>query len=150
MKALLVSMFCVCTAVLVSVAECGDGKGPKIEGKWKLTGGVSKGKKAPQEFLDKITIMPVFKDGKYSITMSAEGKSMVAESGTYKVDATKMPTTIDFTIEAGMDKGKTQLGILKLEGDTATLVVSSPGSTDRPKTFEPGADVDVHYLKRSK
>lgn len=53
--------------------------------------------------------------------------------GSFKVDTTKNPKTIDMTIKEGKDSGKTALGIFSLEGDTLTWCTNEPGNDDRPQ-----------------
>jgi len=62
--------------------------------------------------------------------------SEVIEEGDFKVDTSKSPKTIDFDIKKGPDNGKKQLGIYKIDGEKLTLVVSMPGSDERPKSFK--------------
>ncbi len=60
----------------------------------------------------------------------------VIEEGSYTIDASKTPKTIDFDIKKGPKEGKRQLGIYKIEGDKITLVMTQAGSTTRPKAFK--------------
>jgi uncharacterized protein (TIGR03067 family) len=85
-------------------------------------------------------------DGKYSVTVM--GKEV--EAGTYKVDTTKKPAHLDLTVTEGKDKGQTQLGLLKLEGETMTVAFTKGGSKERPKSFESTEGVEVTILKRGK
>jgi uncharacterized protein (TIGR03067 family) len=70
----------------------------------------------------------VIKDNTYSQTANGE----VNERGTFKVDATKKPMTLDLTITEGGDAGKIQLGLIDIKGDTMTGVLKFPGDTVRP------------------
>jgi uncharacterized protein (TIGR03067 family) len=54
-------------------------------------------------------------------------------AGTFRLDASKTPRTIDF-IPSVPAKGKPILGIYRLEGDTLTLCYSAPGKP-RPREF---------------
>jgi uncharacterized protein (TIGR03067 family) len=56
----------------------------------------------------------------------------VNERGTFKVDTSKKPMTIDLTIVEGGDAGKTQLGIFELSGDTLRMHFDAAGGTARP------------------
>jgi uncharacterized protein (TIGR03067 family) len=145
MKKLLLALTCLTPVALAATA--GDEKA-KIDGTWLLTSAVRDGTKFPEEELKKAMPTGVFKDGKY--TLMVAGK--VQEAGTYKVDATKKPATIDLMITEGdpADKGKTQLGIFKIEGDTLTFAVGAPGNANRPKNFDGGKDVELQTMKRKK
>jgi uncharacterized protein (TIGR03067 family) len=54
---------------------------------------------------------------------------------TYTTDATARPKTIDLVHTAGGNKGKTQLGIYEVEGDTMKICFTNPG-LPRPVDFE--------------
>jgi uncharacterized protein (TIGR03067 family) len=55
-------------------------------------------------------------------------------SGTFKIDATKNPKTIDVKTTKGLGQGTTILGIYKLEGDRWSICNAGPGK-ERPKDF---------------
>jgi uncharacterized protein (TIGR03067 family) len=59
----------------------------------------------------------------------------INERGTYKVDPTKTPMTIDLNIQEGADAGKLQLGLLEIKGESLTCKLNPPGSTTRPTTL---------------
>jgi uncharacterized protein (TIGR03067 family) len=75
-------------------------------------------------------------DGKYTLTPAKDSKAPVT-SGTYKLDATKTPMTIDMMPKGGTYDGKTLLGIVKVDGDAMTIAFAEPGK-DRPTKFEGG------------
>ena len=56
----------------------------------------------------------------------------VNEKGTIKVDTTKKPMPIDFTILEGDDAGKPQVGLIQVEGDLMTAKLGQTGYTTRP------------------
>ena len=70
------------------------------------------------------------KGDKYKFSMGE-----MEEEGTIKIDAAKKPATLDFEITAGNDKGKNQVGIYKIDGDTMTICLAQPGVDKRPTDF---------------
>ncbi len=60
----------------------------------------------------------------------------ITEEGSYEIDPSKSPRTIDFLIKKGGDAGKRQLGIYEVEGNTLRVCMAEPGSKKRPRTFE--------------
>jgi uncharacterized protein (TIGR03067 family) len=143
----LVAVVIVYILLTLAMATGGDKTGvANINGKWTAIGQIVDGKKIPGDLIEKEMNVLVFKDGKY--TEMVMGKNI--ESGTYKIDAARTPATIDFTILEGTAKGKTQLGLIKLDGDVLTLALAQHGSTDRPKNFEGTDGTFVTTLKRDK
>ena len=74
----------------------------------------------------------------------------VTERGTIKVDGSKKPMTIDFTIIEGADAGKTQLGIIEVSGDTIRACLDHPGAGRRPTDFSVKEGVIMFVGKKSK
>jgi uncharacterized protein (TIGR03067 family) len=71
--------------------------------------------------------------------------------GTFKVDPTKKPKTIDVTFGDGPQKGKTILGIYELDEDTYKVCAAEEGKS-RPTEFavKPGSGNVLQLLKREK
>jgi uncharacterized protein (TIGR03067 family) len=85
-----------------------------------------------------------FTGDKYKVVV--QGKQV--EAGTFKVAGGK---SIDLTISEGKQKGRTQLGLYKIDGETLTVALPPDGSEkERPKDFESTAEnrVEVTTLKR--
>jgi uncharacterized protein (TIGR03067 family) len=126
-------------AVLVPIGAAPKGKDdPKdaikaFEGEWQFSSWEQGGTELPKEFLDAAKWK--VKDGKY--TFSAGDQT---EEGTIKLDPEKKPATLDFEITAGNDKGKTQVGIYKVEKEAITLCLARPGEKDRPTEFSSAGD----------
>ncbi len=83
---------------------------------------------------------------KYTITPPMDSKAATTE-GTFTVDAEKK--TIDMKPSSGTFKGKTLLGVFKLDGDTLTVAFAE---AERPKGFESkeGSKVVVAVMKKAK
>ena len=135
----------VCFGIVAAWATAG-GADAKLDGTWVVIASTRDGEKAPEDDLKKTMVTVVMKGGKYAVT--AQGKKV--EAGTYTTDATKKPATIDVTITAGDEKGRTELGIYKLDGDTLTMAVTPHDSKQRPKDFKPAAKGEVMVFKRVK
>ncbi len=71
--------------------------------------------------------------------------------GTFTIDATKPPRTIDLTFTDGDTKGLRMQGIYELDATTYKLCVAGPGA-DRPKRFDSksGDGGSVQVLKRAR
>ena len=70
-------------------------------------------------------------DDKYVQTINGQ----VVERGTFKLDDTKKPWTIDLNIIEGNDAGKTQVGIVQLTGNTMVGKLADSGVPTRPTDF---------------
>ena len=87
-------------------------------------------------------------DGKYTLTPAKDSKA-APTSGTYTLDTTKSPVTIDMAVKGGTYDGKTLLGIAKLDGDTLTVAFGEPGK-ERPTKFESTAGSGVVLVVHKK
>lgn len=72
-----------------------------------------------------------FTDDAFVVTL-ADGSSPI--KGTYKLDPTRQPKTVDWTDTIGEDAGKTLLAIYSLEGDRLVFCAAYPGQ-ERPTEF---------------
>jgi len=117
-----------------------------LQGTWQPESLNQAGQAAPAEQLKEITL--VIKDNSYTISMGGQE----IETGTFKLDSSMKPKTIDFEIQSGNDKGKKQPGIYELEGDTFKLCLAFPGESDRPKELVAKADTKTicSVFKRQK
>ncbi len=70
-------------------------------------------------------------DNKYVQTVNGQ----VVERGTFKLDESKKPVTIDLNITEGDSAGQTQVGVVEITGKTMTGKISLPGGTTRPTDF---------------
>jgi uncharacterized protein (TIGR03067 family) len=118
---------------VVAVASARDDDAKKaqesLQGKWKLVAGEMGGMKMPEGALENGSW--VIKDNHYTFRAAEQ-----TEKGTIKLDPGKKPAAIDLEITEGGDKGKTQVGIYKLEGDKLTVCVARAGDKERPTEFK--------------
>ena len=81
----------------------------------------------------------------------AKGKLLY--QGTFRVDPSKKPATIDFTHTRGEAKGKTWLGVYRLEGDVLKICDNADDlAQGRPAAFatEPGSGQVLLTFKRER
>src|SRR5262249_27610118 len=103
----------------------------KHQGTWKAVSVKVDGKMMPDAFLQTLVDPCVIKDAKWTRHHSG-GK--VGHRGSYTIDPTKSPKTINFLITEGVGKGQTQLGIYEITGDTVKICFAAPGK-QRPNDF---------------
>ena len=101
----------------------------KFDGAWVFTSWDHAGEALPAEARE--TAKWTIKGGKYTFEFGG-----MTEEGTIKLDPAKKPATIDLAITDGQDKGKSQVGIYKIDGDTITVCLARPGANDRPTEFK--------------
>src|SRR5262249_38938548 len=118
----------------------------KLQGNWNAISSELGGKEKPEAKENSLA----FKGDEFSVTRGGE----VFLKGTFKVDSSKNPKTIDMKIKEGRDdyEGETARGIYKLEGDGLTWRVGEPGSGNRPMAFatKEGTKTLLIKLKREK
>lgn len=100
----------------------------QLEGEWSMVSGEANGMPMPKTML--ATGRRVAKDGETTIFI---GGKMYFKAK-ISIDPTKKPKTIDYVMTEGLTKGKTQLGIYELDGDTVKFCFGAPGN-DRPTDF---------------
>ena len=116
-----------------------------LEGTWSMVSGHADGQDMPKQFVD--GGKRVAKDGEVTITIGGQ----VFFKAKFTIDPTKKPKTIDYAMTEGFTKGKTQLGIYELDGDTVKFCFAAPGK-DRPKDFtaKEGSQQTYSVWKRDK
>jgi uncharacterized protein (TIGR03067 family) len=118
----------VAIAALALADDTADRKDKeKLQGTWMAVSGEKEGKDDPEAKEHAI----VFEGDKFSIK---KGDKVIVQ-GTFKIDASKAPKTMDLAITEGPEKvkDKTALSIYVLDGDELTWCVSEPGSSERPE-----------------
>jgi uncharacterized protein (TIGR03067 family) len=115
-----------------------------LQGAWSITSLEVDGQESPDSMLTDASL--VIKGNRFTTT----GMGAVYE-GTLKLDPSRRPPQIDMKFEAGPEKGNTNLGIYKLDGDTWKLCLATRGSV-RPSKFAstPGSGVALETLTRAK
>ncbi len=140
------AIFVLSTAGFLTADDAKKDDAESFKGKWKAVSISIQGEPAPDEFVNEFKCNFDGKD--YTNTSSAD----MVEEGSYTIDETKSPKTIDFDIKKGQDAGKKQLGLYKLDGDKLTIVVTEAGSKERPKSLkvEKGSGLFEFVLERVK
>jgi uncharacterized protein (TIGR03067 family) len=100
----------------------------RLQGTWKVLSGESAGTPLPLEVTRNFKLSF---QGSAFITYIGDQK----REGSYTVDPGKNPRTIDITLNSGPDKGKTQLAIYSVLGNTLRICGAEPGR-ERPTGFE--------------
>jgi uncharacterized protein (TIGR03067 family) len=124
-----------------SKAEAVKAELKRFEGTWKYVSLEMNGKLVPEASLKDSRL--VFEGDRFT------SKGDATSTGTFVVDPTVMPKTIDISVEANGQKFKV-LGIYTLEGDTYKIC-SSLGGKPRPTDFSgKGAGRGLTIMTREK
>src|SRR5262249_8829098 len=99
-----------------------------LDGTWSMVSGQADGQDMPKQLVD--GGKRIAKDGEVTIMIGGQ----VFLKAKFTIDPAKKPKTIDYAMTEGFTKGKTQLGIYELDGDTVKFCFAAPGK-DRPKDF---------------
>lgn len=116
-----------------------------LTGKWNLTEREKGGKKAK---VSGVTFE--FATDKMTITDANPGRKK--ETGTYKIDPTKTPATMDIDVGPNGPSGQATLGIYKLENDRLVIcfVFGPDGKEKRPTAFESKPDSSTVIMSLEK
>ena len=102
-----------------------------FQGTWKAVSGEMGGQEMSEDALKQANVKLTFKEDKYTYKGASEN-----EEGKIKLNPDKKPKAIDFIIETGNYKGKTQLGIYIFEDGKLKICVAHGGDTERPAQFK--------------
>jgi uncharacterized protein (TIGR03067 family) len=118
----------------------------ELTGRWQAVSYALDGKAATEADMKKIQL--VF-DAEGNSTAYNEGKVFIAANT--KIDLSQEPAAIDMSYTEGEPKGKTALGIYKIEDDLLTICRVAPGQA-RPAEFSsaPGSGRTLMTYKREK
>ena len=135
-----------CFFMAYGEAGSGDAKEQeKLEGTWSF---VSSSGEASQTKENRAAVRMVFKGD--TVSFVAEGNKLTVQ-GTYIVDLSKNPKTMDINLEND-GKKLTTLAIYELDGDTFKLChyLGEKASKERPKEFVADKQTVLGILKREK
>jgi uncharacterized protein (TIGR03067 family) len=115
----------------------------KLEGVYVMVSGEAKGEKLPDKIVKTATL--TVKGDKHTVKI---GEDTII--GTHKLAPTSKPKEMDSTDTEGEFKGKTYLGIYKMEKGEFTVCFAPPGK-DRPKEFttRSGTGEILHIWKKN-
>jgi uncharacterized protein (TIGR03067 family) len=123
----------------------------EMEGSYDVTSIQHLGEELPITMRGEVTI----EGDRFSARFQGGGKVSYIRY-TISVDATKKPAQIDLKADNGKDKGKTSVGIIRIEGDTINLCFDRPSDHQkRPTEFKTSKNVDfvetlLYTLKKKK
>jgi uncharacterized protein (TIGR03067 family) len=126
------------TCVAISLTAGEDNQAIKkdmaqLQGEWSMVSGTADGQPMPDDMRKQMK--RVCKGDE--ITVTAGGQLFIKAK--VSIDPSRKPRTIDYEMTGGFTKGKKQLGIYELDGDTFKSCFGAPGA-ERPKDFtsQPG------------
>jgi uncharacterized protein (TIGR03067 family) len=117
----------------------------QLQGEWSMVSGSADGQPMPDQMLTQIK--RVCKGDEVTVTMGGQ----VYLKAKFAVDPSKQPRAMDYQMTDGFTKGKKQLGIYKLDGDTFKACFGKPDA-ERPTDFtsKPGDGRTLSLWKRKK
>ena len=117
----------------------------QLQGTWTMVSGSADGQAMPEEMLKQMK--RVCKGDETTTTMGGQ----VFIKAKITIDPSKRPKTIDYEMIEGFTKGKKQLGIYEVDGDTFKSCFAAAGA-ERPKDFtsQPGDKRTSSVWKKEK
>lgn len=115
----------------------------RFQGTWRQIAHVRSGVADPPEergWEPRVT----FTGGTFVVTL-ADGSTAI--KGTFRIDPTREPKTVDWTDTFGPDAGKTFPAIYSLEGDRLVFCAAGEGQ-ERPTGFRAGPGQDLRISQR--
>lgn len=142
-------LFVIAIATLfLSLAFAADDEAIKkdlaqLQGEWTMVSASADGQSMSEDMLKQMK--RVCKGDEITVTMGDQ----VFLKAKITIDPTKKPKTIDYDMTEGFTKGKKQLGIYELNGDTFKACFNSAGA-ERPTEFKSGDGLTYSEWKRKK
>jgi uncharacterized protein (TIGR03067 family) len=100
----------------------------QLQGEWSMASGERDGQPFPEDFVKGSS--RVCKGDETTVTVGGQ----LFMKAQFTVDPSKQPKTIDYRVTDGPNKGKTQLGLYAIDGDTVKFCFSGP-EQKRPTDF---------------
>ena len=116
-----------------------------LQGEWSMVSGFADGQSMPAPIVKRMK--RVCKEDEVTTTIGGQ----IFFKARISIDPSKTPKTMDYQMTEGVTKGKEQLGIYEVEGDTFKSSFGRPGA-ERPTDFtsKPGDGRTVSAWKRNK
>lgn len=133
MKTMRITLLIALAAGTISSAWAADDEAVKkdlaqLQGEWSMVSGTADGQSMPEEMRKEMK--RVCKGDETTTTMAGE----MFMKAKITIDPSKTPKTIDYQMTDGVTKGKIQLGIYEVNGDTLKSCFGKPGA-ERPTDF---------------
>jgi uncharacterized protein (TIGR03067 family) len=131
-----------------SMQELIDNDYRRLSGAWTLSYGEVDGKPVPEAIRAQTKL--ITDRDKFSLSTGAQ--TGTSEEGTFTIDPTKKPKTVDSVQGTGPDKGKTFLGIYEIIDDNHKRACWAPAGKPRPNDFTspPGSGHILQVWERAK
>lgn len=116
-----------------------------LEGEWSMVSGERDGQRIPDDYVK--NGKRVSKDGETSVTFG----EMLLMKAMFTIDPGKKPKEIDYMVTDGANKGRKQLGIYEIDGDTAKFCFAAPdGKRPTEFTAKEGSNCTLSVWKKNK
>ena len=117
----------------------------QLQGEWSMMSGIADGQPMPEEMLKHMK--RICKGDETTVTTAGQ----IFLKAKVTIDPSKKPKTIDYQMTEGPTKGKKQLGIYEVDGDTLKSCFAKPDA-ERPTDFtsKPGEGRTLSVWKREK
>ena len=148
MRTIRIALIIGIAAVTVSSAGAQENEAVKkdlaqLQGEWSMVSGSADGQPMPDLLLKQMK--RVCKGDEATVTMAGQ----IYIKAKVTIDPSKKPKTIDYQMTDGFTKGKKQLGIYEVDGESFKSCFGKPGA-ERPTDFtsQPGDGRTLSVWKR--